>query len=319
MKYFKYVVLFLASFALAQSAFATVGGPTTVGDFRYNPSNESVYYTEYNANGRGCPPMLYRMSLNSEVSEEIFSCDQGEEMLAGQATYSFKPVTNFINDFVGDFKKLREIDLKDNGFEIDINFVRNEYYTPEPSDDFKKSHFEATVYQNRRLVKSFNITGCNLDQPFLFSGYSIPGFNKRIMLLSSAKNDCFEGGYIGEKLYTFGQLDDISREGSVYDYKNHGALSLNERSLVVYEEDEVTVSIAEPAPAEFNETAESVEPTQPSEDVEGVEVDSTSSSAAQTPAYVEHESDSDDTILIISLLLVLLSVVGIILVFRKSR
>ena len=313
MKHVTYVAIFVATLIFTPIVQATVGGPTTIGDFRYNPSNESVYYTQYTSNGRGCPPTLHRMSLNTEISEQIFSCEEGEGLLTEQDIYSFQPVTNFIHDFVGDFKKLLEIDLRSNGLEIDVDFVENVPYSEEYQETLYKK-FSVNVYQDGRKVKDFEIQGCKLEQPFLFSGYSIPGFNKRIMLVSSAKGDCFEGGYINEKIYTIGELDDISREGGSFDYKNSLPLTLNERSLVVYESENVSI----PTPV-VEEKVEQEGEVDGVGDTETLTDDFVDPDQENLERGFEPESKLDSMILLVSLLLVLLSVVGIVLTFKRVR
>jgi hypothetical protein len=318
MKYFKYAILFIALF-LGIGVQASVGGDTTIGSFRYNHSDESTYFVKYSdGGGIGCTPVINRMSLNSENVENIFSCDQGAELMMS-GNYSLDTVTGLIEEMVSDYKKLSEINLKDNGFEIDIDYLRDE---PWPGSDtlILGKHFNVSVYQNDRLVKNFEISGCSIDQPFIFSGYSVPGFNKRIMLLSSRKGDCFEGGYISEALYTIGQLDDISKEIYAYANKKKTPLIPDERSLVVYEKDEVVLveevegvqgsgaqEMNTEIETEDNDIAQPKSDAQADEDKEGLK------------RGFDPDSGSEEIILTASIIVILLAVFGIMLVYKKSE
>ena len=77
-----YIFLFiLMSFFVSENARATVGGPTFIREFKYNPLDESVYYIQTSESGRGCPPGLHKISLNTSQSQVVYSCDQGEKFI----------------------------------------------------------------------------------------------------------------------------------------------------------------------------------------------------------------------------------------------
>ena len=237
---YKYILLLTFS-ALIFSGFlvgnvqATVGGPTFIYDFKYNPQNESVYYTEVSLSGRGCPPELMKISLVSGQSQVVFSCSDGEKLMSNGA-YEFSSVSMAINNIVSDFNSLAQINLKKNNISIDVNFVDYKKYSPE-IDEIQNANFIASIYQDGKKVSDFPITGCNLEQPFIFAGYAIPGFNKKIVLLLSAKGDCWEGGYIYESLHVIGGLDNLDKTYFSNDYKGASALIPNEGTLVIFEAD----------------------------------------------------------------------------------
>lgn len=208
---------------------ATVGGEKVLYNFVYNSTDESVYYMRQDFGGRGCPPELFKTSLNSEQSIVVYSCDTGESLSQQKVESEISKITN-------GFKSLIPINLKSNAITVDITFVKNENYSFEIAELYRR-HFTATIYQNGKKIKEFPLTGCRLDQPFVFQGYSIPGFNKKIMLLVSAKGDCNEGGYIQESMHVLGDLIDINKTEITNFYKGPSALKLNEGSLVVYEAD----------------------------------------------------------------------------------
>ncbi|MEI7424811.1 MAG: hypothetical protein WCK10_01685 [Candidatus Staskawiczbacteria bacterium] len=72
-----------------------------------------------------------------------------------------------------------------------------------------------------------------------FCGYAIPGFDKKIILLSSAVSNCNEGGYIYETLNVVGGVDNLKKDYWSNSYKGSSALVPNEGSLVVYEADKI--------------------------------------------------------------------------------
>ncbi len=235
-------VLILAAIIIASFpaiSHATVGGPTYIYSFKYNPTNESVYFVKQSESGKGCPPELLKMSLATGATDVVFSCDQGIALMTDGSSAGYTPVNTAINNIVKNFKDLTPIHLQKNNIAIDVNFVRSEKLIPE--DDFiVRSHFMAKVFQDNTMLAEVPIVGCALDQPFVFSGYAIPGFEKRIVLLLSTKGDCFEGGYINETLYTVGNITNIDRT-SVGDplMKVAGPLVPSAATLIVFEKDKV--------------------------------------------------------------------------------
>lgn len=230
--------IILGVFFVANGVFATVGGPTFIHTFKYNPSDESVYYIQKSESGRGCPPELMKISLNSGKSQVVFSCNEGEKLRGGNYDYNgISPVDAHINKIIQNFKDLTPINLKDNKISIDVSFVNYENISPE-LPEIKNANFVASVYQDNKKVIDLPISGCNLEQPFVFAGYAIPGFEKKIVLLLSTKGDCFEGGYIYESLYVVGGLNNLDKTYLNY-YKGQGPLVPNEGTLVVFESDNV--------------------------------------------------------------------------------
>lgn len=220
-------VLFISNYAVA-----TVGGPTLVHSFKYNPVDESVYYVVNSESGRGCPPELMKISLNSGKSQVVLSCDEGEKLIERNSS-EFSTVYAEIEKRTQNFKFLTPINLKDNRISIDISFINYEKISPE-IDEIKNANFVASVYQDNKKIVDLPISGCNLEQPFIFAGYAIPGFEKKIILLSSTKGDCWEGGYIYENLHVVGGVNNLNKTGFNF-YKNQNPLIPNEGTLVVFE------------------------------------------------------------------------------------
>ncbi len=226
----------------ARTAEATVGGPTFVGSFSYNPENESVYYVLQSQDGRGCPPLLQSISLADEAVTTELSCDEAEG-LAGEEYSNQDRVFQKISEITEGFKYLSPISLSKNGVDVEVAFVESE--TLEDSPDFViRSLFSAVVYQDGQKIDEFEIIGCSVDQPFSFAGYAIPGFEKKIVLLSSTKGDCWEGGYTYERLHVIGGLSVLDRASSGNEYKSHAsALVPSAGTLVVFEKEAVSIEV----------------------------------------------------------------------------
>lgn len=228
------LTVFLGLFLIANVADATVGGPTYIHEFKYNPKDESVYYIENDSGGRGCPPVLMKISLATGENAVVYSCDQGEKLLS-DGNYDSSRVSAEINTITNGFKDITPINLRKNNISIDINFIGSEKFSPE-IDEIIRSKFTATVYQDKKKITQLPLQGCNTEQPFTFAGYAIPGFEKKIILLLSTKGDCFEGGYTNESLIVLGGLDHVNKE-FVNFYKYNSPLIPHEGTLVLYEKD----------------------------------------------------------------------------------
>lgn len=222
-----------------KSAQATVGGPTFIYDFKYNSSDESVYYIKENFGGRGCPPELIKISLNTEKVDVAYSCDEGEKLVP--AGNSYYVAASKINEITKNWKSLTPINLKNNNISIDVNYINDGAKIPGINEVMTRN-FSASVYQGDSKIDEFEIVGCSLDQPFVFQGYAIPGFEKKIILLLSAKGVCFEGGYINENLYVVGGVTNLNKEPLNNSLKGPSALIANEGSLTVLESDKVGVT-----------------------------------------------------------------------------
>ncbi|MCC2631257.1 MAG: hypothetical protein K0S38_1066 [Candidatus Paceibacter sp.] len=231
---------------------ATVGGPTFIHTFTYNPQDESVYYVEESHSGRGCPPELIKMSLSSGKHQTVFSCDKGEQLLS-DGNYDITRVPNEINKIITNFKFLTPIHLKSNKISIDVAFIGTEKIASD-SEEIKGATFTASIYQDTKKIADVPIYGCNKDQPFTFAGYAIPGFEKKIVLLVSTKGDCFEGGYTDETLYVVGGIQHLDTKNSINFYKGPSALAPHEGTLVIYEADKLETSVTLATSSNVNPT-----------------------------------------------------------------
>jgi hypothetical protein len=235
------VVTFIAG---SQAAHATVGGPKYVYDLKYNPTDSSMYYTEQSYSGRGCPPELKKISLTNPQSSTVLSCDHLQSL-------SMNDVNSEIYGITENFKSLTQINLVKNNIRIDLAYVKEEKI---PNDEMViKSYFNADIYQDNVHIGSFPIEGCDIEQPFLMAGYAVPGLNKKIIFLTSAKGDCWEGGYVYETLdaanVTIKDRSEISNS-----FKMNSPLTPNEGTILVYEQSQVSGKPAENGEDKYNDT-----------------------------------------------------------------
>jgi len=230
---------------------ATVGGPTYIGAFTYNKADESIYFTYISQSGRGCPPVLNKISLVTEKVDTVFSCDQGEVLVGTDYTQGANKVNAEIARITSGFKDVTPINLSKNDIQVDIDFVRSEPIEP-GSEWMIQSFFTAKVYQNNTLVDEFTLTGCTKEQPFTIAGYAIPGFEKKLILLVSTKSDCWEGGYTGESLYVIGGIDGVNRTPPGEYKTTQAPLVPSEATLVVFEQDKVIATNIDPAATSTN-------------------------------------------------------------------
>ncbi len=234
--------LIICSFAFTllftSYALATVGGPTYIGFFKYNNADQSVYYIQNSQSGRGCPPELMRISLTTEKVDTAFSCDQGEQLQGNNYANGASQVMGEISKITSSFKDLTPISLSKNNIAIDIEFVSTKKLDSDP-DWILSTLFLAKVYQNGKKIDEFEINGCNVEQPFTFEGYAVPGLEKKIVLLSSTKGDCFEGGYTVENLSVINGVNGLDKT-SIGGYKSSMLpLVPSEHTLTIYERDTV--------------------------------------------------------------------------------
>ncbi len=234
------VVIFFAFTIFVSEVFATVGGPTFVYDLKFDPKTETIYYTEQSLSGKGCPPELKSIKVVSGDKGTVYSCDESFVF-----SDSDQRINERINVFTSEMKILSSINLKKNNIEVLIKELNVEKI----EESFVvKTNFTATILQNGKKVDEIAVSGCKTEQPFIIDGYHIPEDNNKVLLLISTKNDCYEGGYIGESLHVISGVK-IVDETHINTYKTNSALVPNEGSLIVYGNDTAKVSTS------FNRTS----------------------------------------------------------------
>ncbi len=215
----KIIIVSLAFVFFASTASATVGGPSNVFDLKFDAKSNSVYYQVQSFGGRGCPPILMSLSIANNSTKEIIPCDDEDS------------TEERINALTGNLPTISPIHLRKNNISVSVEEKSVEYW--ENSEEIVRRSFVAHVFQNNKKVESIPFSGCNLDQPVVIDGYTIPNAGHTIVFLFSTKGDCFEGGYISESLHVVSGLN-ITPDTSVYAYKSSESLAPHEGSLVVY-------------------------------------------------------------------------------------
>ncbi len=239
MKTKTYLLVTLLMFTFSSSAHATVGGPTYIGDFHYNRADESIYYQVNEQSGRGCPALLYKMSLENRTVTPVIECDQAEAIVNASTNQQdrYYGLRTTYADILDAMKQLSPIALTQSNISIDVEYVSESTLGTGTDSFVSHRNFIANVYQNDTKVDSFEITGCSLNQPFVFLGFAIPGFEKKIIILSSTKSDCFEGGYNREKIHVIGNVSNINKN-YINVYKTHyEGLEVSEHTPIVFEKD----------------------------------------------------------------------------------
>lgn len=221
----------LISFLQNKNALATVGGPKYVSEIAYNPSNNSIIYYKLNDNGgMGCPPIIHSISVVSGKDTPVKNCNNVLSEFfqtydeKNQARYS-----QFISDTYQGLHYLSSVNLKSNhiGVEVDVlseNIINN--------TEVLWTEFRATIKQNNKEIAKLDFRGCSKDQPHLFEGYRVPDTNTMAILISN-KGDCFEGGYVTERLFIIEGVNYYDTN-PVRPIKTDTATEPNTGNLVVY-------------------------------------------------------------------------------------
>lgn len=200
-KLFVSALFLLAVFSFLTSTekvFATVGGPTYISGIASDATNKFLYYTVNDGGGRGCPPIVHKVDLNTLQDAPVKSCDDFEKEFpyteAGLQAYN-----QFISSVYENFLYLGSVSLEKNNITVDVKFISEEIQEGY-GDSPVWSNFRARISQDGRELGSIDFRGCTADQPHIFEGYMIPNSDTMALLISN-KGDCFEGGYVKETLH----------------------------------------------------------------------------------------------------------------------
>ncbi len=205
LKLFVSVLFVLAVFSFLTStekAFATVGGPTYISGIASDTTNKFLYYTVNDNGGRGCPPIIHKVDLNTLQDAPVKSCDDFEKEFpyteAGLQAYN-----QFISGVYQNLSYLGSVSLEKNNITVDVKFISEEVQYEGDYDYLGWTNFRARISQDGVELGSIDFRGCAEEQPHIFEGYMIPNSDKMAFLISN-KGDCFEGGYVKEILHVIG-------------------------------------------------------------------------------------------------------------------
>ncbi|MFA6077263.1 MAG: hypothetical protein WC735_04280 [Candidatus Paceibacterota bacterium] len=230
---FKKLLLFsiiLGIYFVANSAFATVGGPTYISEIAFSAVNNSIYYKVHDGGGRGCPPIIHRIDLVTLKDSEVKSCNQVEREFPYSETNTQK-YNQFIADTYESLSYLGSVSLKKNNIDVQVEFLSENKLEGEDNWIISRN-FRATITQDDKEIGAINFKGCDKDQPHVFEGYMIPNSDKMAMLISN-KGDCFEGGYLGESLHIVKGVKYYDKN-IVRGFKQASATEPNMGNVVVY-------------------------------------------------------------------------------------
>jgi len=171
---------------------ATVGGPTIIDSLQYSSTNKQEFiYEVISYSGKGCPPEIYSINLIDGTKKPLLTCKQADLMTDIAYTATLESVLSAYPSL------LKHIDLEKNNFSAKIAVTGQKTATDQ---DVGSTDFRLDLFQNGESKGVFNYSGCRPEQVHTIEGYIIPNVNTLVLLVSTT-NDCWEGGYIGEKLY----------------------------------------------------------------------------------------------------------------------
>ena len=224
-------VIFLRS---SEEVLATVGGPTYISDIVYHIPSNSVYYTETDDGGQGCPPIVHSLSLTKMEHSAVKTCDEVSQQFflneGGEEAYRQFIVDTYQNlSYLGNINYIGSVSLRENHIDINVEFISENVGV---DGEVYFSEFEATISQDGKILEKTQFRGCSKDQPHIFEGYRIPDTNAIAILISST-GDCLEGGYIREVISLVRGIKYYDTN-IIRDYKRKLATDLNIGNMVVY-------------------------------------------------------------------------------------
>lgn len=185
--------LFISLVSFNSIANATVGGPTYIHSVQTDSQGKEVIYQTEDLGGRGCPPEIFSINIQTGAKNVLIDCDDTE---------NFDAITNMakLEETLAKFPIiLNRIDLLKNGISAVSKVVAEEKYD-ESKGNFGKTDFSVDILQDGTKKETFTYSGCTPGQPQVIEGYDIPN-STSIALVLSTKGDCFEGGYSMDRIF----------------------------------------------------------------------------------------------------------------------
>ncbi len=172
---------------------ATVGGPSFIEDLSFDRVEKVVYYLVRAYDGRGCPPIVWKINFATNEQAEVKSCD---ELIFEE--YSDEDYSRYIEETFRhpQTEGLRLISLEENRIFVEVEVVGEEVLDGE----LASKSFRARIVQNGLEVGNVEFSGCYEDQPIVFQGYLVPEINKLLLSISRI-GSCFEGGYVKDDIF----------------------------------------------------------------------------------------------------------------------
>lgn len=218
---FTAAAIFMSTTAIAH---ATTGGETLISNIYYNTQTKSIIYTSQNNGGRGCPPDLIAQNTVTAQTKYIFDCE--DDTLPAKYPSFFARNA----DYVKDFQPMSQVNIKKLGLGVTLTKLSEEKL--EGDNWLIRTKFRMVVTQNGLKMHEQEITGCSVDQPWVIGGLIAPDLKNKIALLVSGKGDCYEGGYVTEKLFIVPAI--IDGVEYINEYKGSFPLVPTVGNFVVY-------------------------------------------------------------------------------------
>ncbi len=216
----------ISSFVFPYTILATVGGPKLLSDFGYDKEEKLVYFvsTDYGGMGgetvRKYDPGTGKIeSLFGTFDVGVYAMPEKEwRKVAAEHNCSVDEPEGTINSCILNSKKeeiwsklkpLPRINLTENNIDIEV-LVRE--FIPEDSYGWAGWAYVtlgATITQNNKKISQIEFETCDQyvknvgrtkEFEVNFDGLLIPGLSS-ILLLVSTRGDCFEYGYVVDKVF----------------------------------------------------------------------------------------------------------------------
>lgn len=176
---------------------ATVGGPSLVYNLRTNVEAREVVYDFHGLDGKGCPPEVFSLNLETGELRVVADCDDPEYEAAYAASIVAYPIP------------LARMHLPYNQVSAKASVLREIEVNP---DNFAGgTEFGLDLFQVEKKIAAFTYFGCYPNQPHILEAYGTADESVAVIVVSTI-GDCFEGGYIRERVFVAKGLT------SLYDY-----------------------------------------------------------------------------------------------------
>lgn len=212
----KIIILKITILWLFSCVFATVGWPSTISDIYYNKNNNTYRYAIIDYWWRWWS-FVYENDINKNTKKIIKKENENFE-----TDWLFIWDESSLEDILkeSDWIKLNELKLNELAINFELRLVNfnklnenldtiktNVYkYDPNSLEYFMPWDIINYIRENRTYISwdlqsKTEITTCRLDN-VNYRWLSLPWNDFIIIIVSTNKWDCFEGGYIKEDIYT---------------------------------------------------------------------------------------------------------------------
>ncbi|MCF7835045.1 hypothetical protein K9M48_03230 [Candidatus Gracilibacteria bacterium] len=198
-------------------SWATVGGPTIIDNIYYDQTSNSIRYSQSFYNGLG-GSKIFQYGLDNKQKQQITQLGD-MEFMENRLMSDLDQLNNyFINQ---GFTPLKEFQLDKLAIKISLKLdhfnqiqdnesfqiiqVAPYDYIDNPENYMMSGYVSSygrinTIYLGDQILSQIPISTCRLD-PINFRGMGLENLDTTLIIVSSAKKDCREGGYLGEEAH----------------------------------------------------------------------------------------------------------------------